>query len=125
MTDDPRVELIGLTRDAIRAALEGAGMDARQAKLRSKQLWHWIYNRGVTDFSLMTDIAKAQQPWLAERFKITRPKVVEAQVSSARGQGRCRVARSGSRRRTPGRFCVRGGRGHLQSDAPAEGAPGP
>jgi 23S rRNA (adenine2503-C2)-methyltransferase len=79
---DPRVELIGLTRDAIRAALEGAGMDARQAKLRSKQLWHWIYNRGVTDFALMTDIAKAQQPWLAERFRISRPGVVEAQVST-------------------------------------------
>jgi 23S rRNA (adenine2503-C2)-methyltransferase len=79
---DPRVELIGLSRDAIRTALEGAGMDARQAKLRSKQLWHWIYNRGVTDFALMTDIAKAQQPWLAERFRIARPTVVEAQVSS-------------------------------------------
>jgi 23S rRNA (adenine2503-C2)-methyltransferase len=79
---DPRVELIGLSRDAIRTALEGAGMDARQAKLRSKQLWHWIYNRGVTDFALMTDIAKAQQPWLAERFRIARPAVVEAQVSS-------------------------------------------
>jgi hypothetical protein len=56
-------------------------LDARQAKLRSKQLWHWIYNRGVTDFSLMTDVAKAQQPWLTERFRISRPSVVEAQVS--------------------------------------------
>ena len=39
------------------------------AKLRAKQLWHWIYNRGVTEFALMTDIAKAQQPWLAERLR--------------------------------------------------------
>ena len=81
-SDDPRTELIGLPREAIRAALEGAGMDPRQAKLRAKQLWHWIYNRGVTDFALMTDIAKAQQPWLAERFRISRPGVVEAQVST-------------------------------------------
>lgn len=81
-SDDPRVELIGLPREGIRAALEAAGMDARQAKLRAKQLWHWVYNRGVTDFSLMTDVAKAQQPWLAERFRISRPGVVEAQVSS-------------------------------------------
>ncbi|GAA4033047.1 23S rRNA (adenine(2503)-C(2))-methyltransferase RlmN [Sphingomonas rosea] len=79
---DARVELIGLSRDAIRAALEAAGMDGRQAKLRAKQLWHWMYNRGVTDFALMTDIAKAQQPWLAERFRISRPGVVEAQVST-------------------------------------------
>ena len=79
---DGRVELVGLSREAIRDALQAAGMDARQAKLRSKQLWHWIYNRGVTDFGHMTDIAKAQQPWLAERFSIARPGVVEAQVSS-------------------------------------------
>jgi 23S rRNA (adenine2503-C2)-methyltransferase len=81
-SSDGRTELIGLSRDGIRAALESAGLDARGAKLRSKQLWHWIYNRGVTDFALMTDIAKAQQPWLAERFRISRPGVVEAQVST-------------------------------------------
>ena len=79
---DGRVELVGLSKDKIRAALEEAGLDTRQAKLRSKQLWHWIYNRGVTDFSAMTDIAKSQRPWLAERFAISRPKVEESQVSS-------------------------------------------
>ena len=79
---DGKVELVGLPREQIRAALEAAGLDPRQAKLRAKQLWHWIYNRGVTDFALMTDIAKAQQPWLAERFTIARPGVVEAQVST-------------------------------------------
>ena len=78
---DPRVELIGLPRDGIRTALEAAGLEPRAAKLRAKQLFHWIYNRGATDFAVMTDIAKVQQPWLAERFRITRPGVVEAQVS--------------------------------------------
>ena len=79
---DGRVELVGLARDAIRAALEEAGLDQRQAKLRAKQLWHWIYNRGVSDIRLMTDISKTQQPWIAERFVITRPEVIEAQVST-------------------------------------------
>ena len=79
---DGKVELVGLPREHIRAALEAAGLEPRQAKLRAKQLWHWIYNRGVTDLALMTDIAKAQQPWLAERFCISRPDVVEAQVST-------------------------------------------
>ncbi|MFD1613038.1 23S rRNA (adenine(2503)-C(2))-methyltransferase RlmN [Sphingomonas tabacisoli] len=79
---DGRVDLVGLSKAEIRAALADAGLDERQAKLRAKQLWHWIYNRGVTDFALMTDIAKAQQPWLAERFVISRPEVVEAQVST-------------------------------------------
>jgi 23S rRNA (adenine2503-C2)-methyltransferase len=79
---DGKVELIGLSREAIRAALEEAGLEPKQAKLRAKQIWHWVYNRGAGDFSAMTDIAKAQQPWLAERFAITRPDVVEAQVSN-------------------------------------------
>lgn len=78
---DGRVDLVGLDKGAIRAALEATGMEPKQAKLRAKQLWHWIYNRGVTDFTLMTDIAKAQHPWLAEHFVVGRPDVKEAQVS--------------------------------------------
>ena len=79
---DGKAELVGLPRDAIRLAMEEAGLEPKQAKLRAKQVWHWIYNRGVSDFSAMTDIAKAQQPWLAERLAITRPEVVEAQIST-------------------------------------------
>jgi 23S rRNA (adenine2503-C2)-methyltransferase len=79
---DGRVDLIGLSRDQLRVLLADAGLEPKQAKLRAKQLWHWIYNRGVTDFHLMTDIAKAMHPWLAERFVVGRPEVVEAQVSS-------------------------------------------
>ncbi len=79
---DGRVDLVGLARPEIRAALEAAGLDAKQAKLRSKQLWHWIYNRGVTEFTGMTDIAKTMHPWLAEHFVVGRPEVIEAQVST-------------------------------------------
>ena len=79
---DGRQELVGLSKDQIRNQLEAAGLEPRQAKLRAKQIWHWIYNRGVGDFEAMSDIAKAQRPWFAERFVISRPEVVEAQVSS-------------------------------------------
>ena len=79
---DGRTDLIGLPKGEIRGALEVAGMEPKQAKLRAKQLWHWIYNRGATEFAAMTDIAKAMHPWLAERFVIGRPEVVEAQVST-------------------------------------------
>ncbi len=82
VSDDGRVALVGLSRDAIRDALIEAGMEAKQAKLRAKQLWHQIYNRGATDFEVMSDIAKAQRAWLAERFKIGRPNVVVQQVST-------------------------------------------
>ena len=79
---DGRIDLIGLTKDQLRQTLLDAGMELKQAKLRGKQIWHWLYHRGATEFSAMTDIAKAQHPWLAERFVIGRPEVVEAQVST-------------------------------------------
>ncbi len=79
---DGRTDLLGLSRAQIGELLAEAGLDSKQAKLRSKQLFHWIYHRGVTDFDAMTDIAKAQRPFLAERFIVGRPDVVEAQISS-------------------------------------------
>ena len=79
---DGRRDLLGRSKVELRDILAEAGLDPKQAKLRSKQLWHWIYNRGATDFTRMTDIAKTMHPWLEERFVIGRPGVVEAQVSS-------------------------------------------
>ena len=80
--EDGRVDLIGLPKDRIRELFDEAGLDAKQAKLRAKQVFHWLYHRGVTDFEAMTDIAKTMRPWLAERFFIGRPDVVEAQHST-------------------------------------------
>ncbi|CAN5340782.1 23S rRNA (adenine(2503)-C(2))-methyltransferase RlmN [soil metagenome] len=79
---DGRIDLVGLTKDQLRDALTEAGMEPKQAKLRAKQVWHWIYNRGATEFASMTDLGKALHPWLDERFVVGRPEVVEAQVSS-------------------------------------------
>ncbi|MFN3389273.1 MAG: 23S rRNA (adenine(2503)-C(2))-methyltransferase RlmN [Allosphingosinicella sp.] len=79
---DARLDLVGLSRDAIRAALAEAGLDERQAKLRAKQIWHQIYNRGATSFDAMSDIAKPQRAWLAERFTVGRPEIVVQQVST-------------------------------------------
>ena len=79
---DGKIELVGLSKDQIRSAFEEAGLEPRQAKLRAKQVWHWIYNRGATDFAAMSDVAKPQRGWFADRFTIARPEVVEAQVSS-------------------------------------------
>jgi 23S rRNA (adenine2503-C2)-methyltransferase len=80
--DDARIDLVGRSRDAIRDALIEAGMEPKQAKLRAKQIWHQIYNRGACEFEAMSDIAKPQRAWLAERFVIGRPDVVVQQVST-------------------------------------------
>ena len=37
------VNLIGLTRDGMRAALIAAGTPEKQAKMRVTQIWQWIY----------------------------------------------------------------------------------
>ncbi|QUL38444.1 23S rRNA (adenine(2503)-C(2))-methyltransferase RlmN [Erythrobacter sp. JK5] len=80
--EDGRIDLIGLSAARIRELFGEAGLDARQAKLRAKQVFHWLYHRGVTDFGAMTDIAKTMRPWLTERFVIGRPAIVEAQHSA-------------------------------------------
>jgi 23S rRNA (adenine2503-C2)-methyltransferase len=79
---DGRIDLIGLSRPQIVPIFAEAGLDARQAKLRAKQVFHWLYHRGVTEFEAMTDIAKTMRPWLAERFVIGRPDIVESQHST-------------------------------------------
>src|SRR3954471_14398618 len=79
---DARLDLVGLSKDQIREALAGAGMEPKQAKLRAKQIWHQIYNRGATDFAAMSEIAKPHRAWLAERFVIGRPEVIEHLVST-------------------------------------------
>ena len=80
--EDGRVDLIGLPRKRIAELFENAGLDPKAAKLRAKQVFHWLYHRGVTDFEAMTDIAKTMRPWLAERFVIGRPEIVLSQHSS-------------------------------------------
>jgi 23S rRNA (adenine2503-C2)-methyltransferase len=80
--EDGRVDLLGLSRPQIRDTLAEAGLDEKQAKLRAKQVFHWLYHRGETDFAKMTDLAKPMREWMAARFVIGRPQVVEAQVSN-------------------------------------------
>ena len=78
---DGRVDLLGLPKKRIAELFEVAGLDAKAAKLRAKQVFHWLYHRGVTDFAEMTDIAKTMRPWLAERFIVGRPEIVVSQHS--------------------------------------------
>ncbi len=73
--------LIGLTRAALGDALREAGVPDAQVRMRSGQLWHWLYFRGVTDFSAMTNMSKALRDALAARFTLKRPEVVTEQVS--------------------------------------------
>ena len=48
---------------------------------RARQLWHWIYHRGVTDFAVMTSLAKGFRERLAERYELRRPEISRALAS--------------------------------------------
>ncbi len=76
-----KINLVGLTREAMRAALIAAGTSERQAKMRVGQVWQWVYHWGVRDFESMTNLAKEYRALLAEHFVIELPKVVTKQVS--------------------------------------------
>ncbi len=75
---DGRRDLVGLDRTELAAEMAGLGEPA----FRVKQLWHWIYHQGVTDFSRMSSIARPLQARLAERFVVGRPSVATEQTST-------------------------------------------
>jgi len=78
----PPVNLSGLTRAQLMDALvESGAAEHGKARMRATQVFRWMHHRGVTDFALMTDVAKETRARLAEAFTIARPEVVERQVS--------------------------------------------
>ncbi|MBS1103919.1 23S rRNA (adenine(2503)-C(2))-methyltransferase RlmN [Gluconobacter sp. Dm-62] len=74
---DGRRDLVGLSREELAALMTDIG----EKPFRAKQLWHWIYHQGATDFSAMTTIAKPMQAKLAENFVVSRPITATEQTS--------------------------------------------
>jgi len=74
--------LVGLTRAGLAESLRAIGTPEREIRMRVAQLWHWMYFHGVREFELMLNVSKVMRAKLAEHFTLTRPEVVEEQVSS-------------------------------------------
>ena len=70
MSDDRR-DLVGLSRAELMRELVVFG----EKPFRAKQLWHWIYSRGATDFAMMTTLSKASRERLAASYVVGRPSV--------------------------------------------------
>ena len=73
--------LVGLTRAALRDRLLAIGVPEREARMRTGQLWHWIYHRGVTRFEGMSNVGKGLRDALAGAFTLDRPEVATEQIS--------------------------------------------
>lgn len=75
-----KIELIGLSKSEITEALVRIG----EKPFRAKQLWQWLYYFGETDFAKMSNLSRELRGKLAENFTISRPKIVDEQISSDR-----------------------------------------
>jgi 23S rRNA (adenine2503-C2)-methyltransferase len=75
---ETRRNLIGLSRDELAAEIASIGAEP----FRARQLWHWLYHRGATDFTAMTTLAKGFRAALAERYCVGRPEISRDQASS-------------------------------------------
>ncbi|WP_095588220.1 23S rRNA (adenine(2503)-C(2))-methyltransferase RlmN [Actibacterium ureilyticum] len=82
LPDGGKVNLVGLTRDQLRAALIAAGTPEKQAKMRLNQIWQWIYQKGVRDFAEMTNLSKDYRALLAKNFDVAIPEIVSKNVSA-------------------------------------------
>jgi 23S rRNA (adenine2503-C2)-methyltransferase len=105
-----RINLVGMTRAQLAAALVAAGTPEKQARMRTAQLWQWIYQKGVRDFALMTNLAKPYRALLAARFDDRR-----AAGRAPPGLGRRNAEIPDADRRRPrgrGRLYPRGGSRH-------------
>ena len=76
-----RPNLIGMNRDELGEALAAVGVDERQRRMRTAQLWHWIYVRGVREFADMKNVAGELRGRLAEVYTLERPEIATAQIS--------------------------------------------
>jgi 23S rRNA (adenine2503-C2)-methyltransferase len=66
---DGLTDLVGLSRAELAAEIATIGAEP----FRARQLWHWIYHRGATDFDAMTTLSKAFRHALATRYVVGRP----------------------------------------------------
>jgi 23S rRNA (adenine2503-C2)-methyltransferase len=68
----PRIDLAELEVAALEAALEARGVE----RFHARQLYRWIYKRGVTDVDLMTDLSRTLRETLRTECTLTTPRAV-------------------------------------------------
>ena len=81
MPETTKTPLLGLNRDQLQELCNTLGVPEKQVKMRVRQLWNWLYQRGAQDFTAMTTLSKDFRETLAENCTIKRPEVVTEQIS--------------------------------------------
>ena len=73
-----RMALIGMTLPEMQEALAIHDLP----KFRAKQVWNWIYQRGVKNFESMGNLPKEMRALLTDYYSIERPTVITEQRST-------------------------------------------
>lgn len=71
------LDLGNLDRPALETALEECG----HKRFHARQIFQWIYRRGVTDISAMTDLSRDLRATLTAEFSLTTPELVARERS--------------------------------------------
>jgi 23S rRNA (adenine2503-C2)-methyltransferase len=76
--DGEKTNLIGLSF----VELEKEIIKIGEKSFKAKQIWNWIYAKGVSDFSEMSNIAKETREKLAAAYSIARPQISQDLIST-------------------------------------------
>jgi 23S rRNA (adenine2503-C2)-methyltransferase len=77
-TVERRPDLGDLDRPALEATLEALG----HQRFHARQVFRWLYRRGITDAEAMTDLSRDLRAALAEHFTLGTPALVHREKSS-------------------------------------------
>ena len=73
--------IVGMSRSELSEALLSIGTEAKNIKMRQNQIWSWVYQKGIKDFNLMSNISKEYRGVLNKSLTITRPTVTKQLIS--------------------------------------------
>jgi 23S rRNA (adenine2503-C2)-methyltransferase len=79
---EARLDLVGRTREELAEILRTLGEPERSRPMRVRQIWHWLYHRGVADVANMTTLSVDLRDRLTHSCVVTRPEVVADQHSA-------------------------------------------
>lgn len=73
-----RTNIIGLSKEELTESFSALSIPA----FRLRQVWHWLYHRGVRSFESMANVPLNLREKLAELYRIDRPAIATAQAST-------------------------------------------
>ena len=80
-SDGLKLNIIGQSRQTLLEQLSIAGIRDEHLKMRLDQIWGWLYQKGITDFSQMKNISKEARAVLDNYFVINIPQIVKKNIS--------------------------------------------